>query len=186
MIHIISKYASEIPVYFVNTGYHFAETIAFRDKIATDFNLHLRIVKSPIEKIQQRDAEGKLMFVCDPDYCCYLNKILPLEPVLHEHDVWINGIRRDQTEFRKSLKRIEKGAFETQRYHPMLEWDSEMIRIYRQVFQLPGHPLEEDGYVSIGCMPCSSPAITTEDERDGRWKGLQKTECGIHTELIKK
>jgi phosphoadenosine phosphosulfate reductase len=161
MIHIISKYASEIPVYFVNTGYHFAETIAFRDKIATDFNLHLRIVKSPIEKIQQRDAEGKLMFVCDPDYCCYLNKILPLEPVLHEHDVWINGIRRDQT-------------------------DSEMIRIYRQVFQLPGHPLEEDGYVSIGCMPCSSPAITTEDERDGRWKGLQKTECGIHTELIKK
>ncbi|MDH3651425.1 MAG: phosphoadenylyl-sulfate reductase, partial [Saprospiraceae bacterium] len=176
----------DIPIYFVNTGFHFPETFQFRDEIAAQLKLSVISVSSPIDKIQQRAQDGSFIFMKDPDHCCHMNKVLPLEPILQNHDIWINGIRKDQTDFRESLRHEEKAPFNTLRFHPMLNWTSQMIWAYRQHFNLPAHPLEEKGYFSIGCMPCSRSFVDSPAERSGRWHGLKKTECGIHTELTQK
>jgi phosphoadenosine phosphosulfate reductase len=95
-LHILSRIDKSIPIYFLNTGYHFPETMAFRDEIAAALGVEIRDLSSPIPKIAQRDSENILMFASNPDNCCYLNKTLPMETVLAEFDVWISGVRKDQ------------------------------------------------------------------------------------------
>ncbi len=185
MLHIISRIDNDIPVYFLETGFHFPETREYRDQIARMLDLNLINLESPVPKIAQRDHEGMFLFASDPDRCCYLNKVLPLEPILKDHDVWISGVRRDQTAFRKELSEEAPGAFDTLRYHPMLEWTSKMIWDYRKEYDLPAHPLEEKGFLSIGCVPCTRK-FDAESERGGRWAGMTKEECGIHTEFTSK
>lgn len=183
MLHVLRRIAPEVPVYFLDTGFHFAETLAYRDRIATWLGIRVHNVRSPITKIQQRDAQGQFWFATDPDYCCYLNKTLPLEPVLAEFDVWISGVRRDQSDTRQAFAHEAPGPFDTIRFHPMLDWDKQMIWQYVLDFDIPRHPLEERGYDSVGCEPCTRLALPGDD-RSGRWFGLRKTECGLHTELI--
>lgn len=185
MLHILSLWDASIPVYFLETGFHFPETRRYRDEIAQRLNLNLVNLESPVPKIAQRDLSGNFLYTSDPDRCCYLNKVLPLEPVLKEHDVWISGVRSDQTQFRKGLMEEQEGTFDTLRYHPMLDWDARMIWDYRKHYNLPEHPLEATGYLSIGCVPCTRKFADTVDERATRWQGMTKEECGIHTEFIK-
>ncbi len=127
-----------------------------------------------------------MLFASDPDYCCYLNKVAPLEPILAEHDVWINGVRADQGEVRKNFQIEEKSKFGVIRFHPMLDWTGKIIYQYLSEHQLPRHPLEDKGYLSIGCEPCTRKLDFETDSRGGRWYGLKKTECGLNTELISK
>ena len=185
LLHIISRFAPEIPVYFLNTGFHFPETMAFRHTIADLMGLRIIDVESPVSKSGQRDEQGKFFFVHNPDHCCYLNKVLPMEPVIAQHDVWISGVRRDQTKFRASLQEEEVLGEGKLRYHPMLDWTSKMIWEYRQAHQLPEHPLEAKGYLSIGCMPCTRSIEESQQNRQGRWAGMSKEECGIQTEFVK-
>ncbi len=185
LLHIISRFDKEIPVYFLNTGFHFPETIAFRYEIEDRFELKILDAISPVSKSGQRDSSGKFFFVQNPDHCCYLNKVLPMEPVLQQHDIWINGVRRDQTKFRSQLQEEEQLADGKMRYHPMLDWTSKMIWEYRKAFNLPEHPLEAQGYLSIGCMPCTRSVVESSEGRGGRWAGSSKDECGIQTEFIK-
>src|SRR5687768_12899778 len=185
LLHIISRFDKDIPVYFLNTGFHFPETIAFRHQIEELLGLRIIDAISPVSKSSQRDENGKFFFVNNPDHCCYLNKVLPLEPVIEQHDVWINGVRRDQTKFRSQLNEEEVMAGGKIRYHPMLEWTSKMIWEYRKEFNLPQHPLEEKGYLSIGCLPCTR-SIDESNVRGGRWAGMSKEECGIQTEFVGK
>ena len=185
LLHIISRFQPDTPVYFLNTGFHFPETISFRYEIGDLFGLTIIDAVSPVSKAGQRDANGKFFFVNNPDHCCYLNKVLPLEPMIQSHDIWINGVRRDQTKFRSELNEeepMEGGKF---RYHPMLDWTSKLIWEYRQQFQLPEHPLESQGYLSIGCMPCTRSFVEGGDNRQARWAGTSKDECGIQTEFVK-
>jgi phosphoadenosine phosphosulfate reductase len=105
LLHILSQIDRTIPVYFLNTGYHFPETIIFRDEVVESLQLNLVDLKPDTPKIMQLDAQGKLLFTSDPDHCCYLNKTQPLEQVLLHHDVWINGIRAEQSSFRSSLQK---------------------------------------------------------------------------------
>jgi phosphoadenosine phosphosulfate reductase len=108
-----------------------------------------------------------------------------MEPLMTKHDVWINGIRADQNANRKNMKKEQKtpqGAF---RYHPMLNWTNKMIFEYIKEYNLPKHPLEAKGYLSIGCEPCTK-RYNAGDERDSRWFGMKKTECGLHTDLVEK
>lgn len=186
MLHIVSTFDNAIPVYFLETGFHFPETRRYRDDVAKLLDLNLVNLESPVPKIAQRDPSGKFLYTSDPDRCCYLNKVLPLEPVLKEHDVWISGVRADQTQFRQGLQVEEEGTFDTMRYHPMLDWNAKMIWEYRQHYGLPEHPLEAQGYLSIGCVPCTRKFLDTPDSRTGRWLGMTKEECGIHTEFVKK
>ena len=185
LLHIISRFQKDTPVYFLNTGFHFPETMAFRHEIADLMGLNIIDVVSPVSKSGQRDEQGKFFFVNNPDHCCYLNKVLPMEPVLAQHDVWINGVRRDQTKFRATLMEEEPLADGKLRYHPMLDWTSKMIWEYRKEYNLPEHPLEAQGYLSIGCMPCTRSFDQTQEARAGRWAGMSKEECGIQTEFVK-
>lgn len=185
LLHIISRINPNIPVYFINTGFLFPETILYRDLIAKSFNLNVINASSSVPKSQQKDSDGNLFFASDPDYCCYLNKIQPLDPVLAQYDIWINGVRADQTAVRKAMKVEEKSKFNTVRFHPMLDWTKQAIYKYIREYQLPRHPLDEQSYLSIGCEPCTRKMIPG-DERSSRWFGLNKTECGLNTDLVKK
>jgi phosphoadenosine phosphosulfate reductase len=184
LLHVLSRIDNSIPVYFINTGYHFPETLKFRDQVADEFDLNVIDLKPDVPKFMQRDNEGKLLFTSDPDHCCYLNKTQPMDGVLRSHDVWINGVRADQSSVRASMKEIQPSLHNTIRYHPMLNWNSKMIWEYRKEFKLPTHPLEAKGYFSIGCEPCTRRLSTAMQEREARWFGLKKVECGLHTELV--
>lgn len=188
LLKIISDFDRTIPIYFLDTGYHFSETLQFRDEVTELLGLNLKIISSPIAKISQRSADGQLMFAKSPDFCCYMNKTLPMEKVLVENDVWISGLRADQNSFRKNLSIEAPGPHKTTKFHAMLHWTSDMIDQYIEAYQLPAHPLEQEGYVSIGCLPCTQKQAVFggADERSGRWAGMKKTECGLHTELVEK
>ncbi len=184
LLHIISRIDKTIPVYFINTGFHFPETLSFKDEIAQLFELDVRNLVSEIPKSEQLDSSGRLLFTSDPDHCCYLNKIQPVEAVLAEYDVWINGVRADQSETRKNFKPEESTAFRAIRFHPMLGWNAKTIHYYLKEHNIPRHPLEQKGYQSIGCEPCTRKWDLNDDSRQARWYGLKKTECGLHTQLI--
>lgn len=186
MLHILSKIDNTIPVYFINTGFHFPETVAFKDKIALQFGLNVIDLKSELPKFMQRDPLGNLLFTSDPDHCCFLNKTQPMDGILRSHDVWINGVRADQSAVRKAMKVEQPAPHSTVRFHPMLDWNAKMIFDYQKANDLPKHPLEEKGYVSIGCEPCTRRIDPAMQEREARWYGLKKVECGLHTELVTK
>ncbi|GAB4462310.1 MAG: phosphoadenylyl-sulfate reductase [Bacteroidales bacterium] len=184
LLHIISRIDKSIPIYFINTGYLFPETILYRDKLIEKLSLNVIDLKPQVPKILQRDAKGNLLFTSDPDYCCYLNKIQPLDAVLAEHDVWINGVRADQSKVRAELYEEDFAPHNVIRFHPMLDWTKQIVYQYIREYNLPHHPLDEKGYVSIGCEPCTAKISLEEDERAGRWKGLKKNECGLNTDLV--
>jgi phosphoadenosine phosphosulfate reductase len=186
MLHILSRIDKTIPVYFINTGYHFPETVQFKDKVSELFGLKALDLKSGVPKHMQRDAEGRLLFASDPDHCCFVNKTQPMDSILSTHDVWINGVRADQSAVRASMKVEQPAPYNTIRFHPMLNWTSRMIWQYQKEYNLPTHPLEVKGYVSIGCEPCTRRLDAGMQEREARWYGLKKVECGLHTELISK
>lgn len=185
MLHILSQVDASIPVYFINTGYLFPETISFRDQVADQLGLTIIDLKPNTPKYLQRETNGKLMFTTDPDHCCYLNKTQPMEAVLASHDVWINGVRGDQSAIRKSMKIEQPAPFDSIRFHPMLDWDKRKIFAYIKEHNLPKHPLDTQGYLSIGCEPCTRKMDLEMQEREARWFGLNKVECGLHTDLIK-
>jgi len=185
MLHIISKIDNSIPIYFINTGFLFPETILYKDKIGKLFNLTIKDTNPLVPKNLQKDMAGNLFFTSDPDYCCYLNKIQPLEPVLYEHDIWINGVRADQTETRSKMQIEQNAKNNVTRFHPMLDWTKQKIYKYIKENNLPHNPLDEKGYVSIGCEPCTRKISINDDERTSRWFGLNKTECGLNTDLVK-
>lgn len=186
LLHIISRIDKTIPVYFLNTGYLFPETISFAERLSLDLDLRIIGLRPLVPKAHQFDDDGHLFFASDPEYCCYLNKVQPLEPVLMQHDIWINGIRADQNANRAEMQEEEPAPHGTTRYHPMLRWDARSIHYYAREHDLPSHPLEAQGYLSIGCEPCTTKFLDEGNERNARWFGLNKTECGLHTDLVEK
>lgn len=184
LLHMLSRIDPTIPVYFVNTGYHFPETLAFVEQIANQFGMHVVNLKPLVPKNHQRDAEGNLLFTSDPDFCCYLNKTQPMDLVLKEYDIWINGVRADQSAARSAMKLEQPAPHGVIRFHPMLDWNAKMIYAYLREYQLPRHTLESQGYLSIGCEPCTKKIDPDMQEREARWYGLNKTECGLNTDLV--
>ena len=186
LLHIISRIDNTIPVFFLNTGYHFPETIEFKEKITKEFDLNTLDIRSETPKYLQKGMDGKMLFTSDPDYCCFLNKIQPLETILKLNDIWINGIRADQSVNRSTMAIEQEAPHGVVRFHPMLDWTSKVIYDYRKRYDLPSHPLESQGYLSIGCEPCTRRLDPEMQEREARWYGLNKSECGLHTDLVKR
>ena len=186
MLHLISKIDNSIPVYFINTGYLFPETMSFRDEVADRFGLTVIDIKSGTPRLMQRDASGRFLVTAGPDYCCYLNKTHPMETILASYDIWINGVRADQSAVRKAMKVEQPAPFDTMRFHPMLDWTNRDIFKYIRENDLPRHPLDANGYLSIGCEPCTRKVDPEMSEREARWYGLNKVECGLHTDLVQK
>lgn len=185
LLHLISTVAPKVDVLFLNTGYHFPETLEFRDQICNQLGVEPILVESFISKNFQRGQSGLLPFAEDPDRCCFLNKTQPMKEAMTGYDIWISGIRRDQNANRREMPELITTPDGKLRYHPILEWNSKMIHEYRKAFDLPTHPLEAKGYLSIGCEPCTQK-FDLENNRDGRWQGMKKSECGLHTDLVSK
>lgn len=183
LLHIISKLDIDVSIYFINTGFHFPETIAFKNEIARKLSINVQDIVSDIPKIQQRNNENEFFYTTDPDYCCFINKTSVLEPYLRQYDIWISGVRAGQSLVRKAMKTEQAAPHGCLRFHPILDWSAKDIYEYRVKHNLPEHPLDKKGYQSIGCAPCTMK-IDVSDERMNRWFGLNKTECGLHTELI--
>ncbi|MGF1638841.1 MAG: phosphoadenylyl-sulfate reductase, partial [Cyclobacteriaceae bacterium] len=181
LLHMLSRIDRDIPVYFLNTGYHFPETISYRDQIVGLLGIKMVDLHPDTPKIMQRGMDGKLLFTSDPDYCCHLNKTLPMEKVMIDFDVWINGVRGDQSATRKSMDVEMPAPHGVTRFHPILDWTPKMIHAYRKEYKLPEHPLDSKGYMSIGCEPCTRRFDPDMVERESRWFGMNKTECGLHT-----
>ena len=180
LLHLISGIDSEIPVYFINTGYHFPETLEFRDELVQRCSIRLVELRSDIPKCSQMSRTGRLLFVERPNYCCYLNKVLPMIPIKSKYDVWISGLRSGQSSHRASLKKVSTDENGKIKYLPILDWSQDMVDAYVEQHELPQHPLHAQGYVSVGCEPCTRPVIGSGlDSRSGRWEGLAKTECGL-------
>jgi phosphoadenosine phosphosulfate reductase len=186
LVHMLSRIDNTIPVYFINTGYHFPETVKFRDYITELFGINTIDLKSDVPKFMQRDYEGKLLFTSDPDHCCYLNKTQPMDAILLAKDIWINGVRADQSSVRAAMKVEQPAKHGCLRFHPMLDWNPKMIWEYQKEYKLPKHPLEDKGYLSIGCEPCTRKLDPDMQEREARWFGMNKVECGLNTDLVSK
>lgn len=186
MLHILSRIDPTIPVYFLNTGYLFPQTIVYKDLVAGLYGLNVTDLKSATPRSMQRDASGRLLFTSDTDFCCHINKVQPMEPLLMKFGVWINGIRAEQNANRGQMKVEQPTPQGAMRYHPMLAWTNKMVWDYVRDHDIPRHPLDREGYQSIGCEPCTRKFDTGHfaDERMARWFGLNKTECGLHTELV--
>jgi phosphoadenosine phosphosulfate reductase len=186
LLHILSRIDRSIPIIFLNTGYHFPETMEFRDTICEMLGMRYIDLKPDTPKVRQMGYDGKLLFTSDPDYCCYLNKTQPMERILQTYDVWINGVRAEQSAVRQAMKVEQPAPHGVIRFHPVLDWSARDVFQYRKKYNLPEHPLEAKGYFSVGCEPCTRKLDLEMQEREARWFGMKKTECGLHTDLVSK
>lgn len=179
LLHLLGRICPNVPVIFLDTGFHFPETVEFKEKISHDLGINVKDVSCLIGRDRFAEKYGDL-WQNDPGMCCYLNKVEPLERVLDSCEAWIAGIRRDQTKFRQNTSVLSRDRGGRIKICPMLDWTAEMVSNYTRKFNLPSHPLLEVGYRSIGCKPCTKPVVSGNDERSGRWQGQEKTECGLH------
>lgn len=180
LLHMLSLTVPDIPILFIDTGFHFKETLRFRDRLAAKFNLNLEIVKPDWDTDDFLKNYGDL-YRTQPDTCCFLNKTEPLQQALNGKKAWISGIRRDQTASRTKSPIISHHPFRSlYKINPMAKWSHQEINDYIKKHNLPSHPLGNYGFLSIGCYPCTTPVQNGEDPRAGRWRGFAKNECGIH------
>ncbi len=180
LLHMVSNIAPKLKILFIDTGFHFEETLAFRDQLVSRFNLNLEIIKPQVIGENFLQKYGPL-YTQSPDTCCFLNKVAPIQNVLKNYSAWISGIRREQTLNRLNSPIVEQHPFlPLYKINPMAMWTLSDIDNYIIDNNLPRHPLWDKGFRSIGCEPCTVPVGSSGSERDGRWPGLSKTECGIH------
>lgn len=181
VISLASAVKPGVPVIFLDTGYHFPETLGTRDAIAATYDIRLVTVR-PDLSVAEQDAEyGKDLFARDPDLCCQLRKVVPLDRALEGYDAWVSGIRRDESPARASTPVVAWDARRNKvRIHPIARWTQRMVDDYIERHHILVNPLVADGYPSIGCRPCTVRA-RAGDPRSGRWVGFAKTECGIHS-----
>lgn len=182
LLHLAGRIMPDIPVMFLETGKHFPETLTYRDTLIEKIGLTQVIDLTPDpELIAARDATG-LRWSYDPDGCCEIRKVLPLKAALERFDAQITGRKAFQSATRAALPRFEVEAGRL-KFNPLADWTKPQIDAYMEEHGLPAHPLVAEGYPSIGCAPCTSMVKPGEDPRAGRWRGWDKTECGIHTPL---
>ena len=180
LLHMIAQIDPTTPVVFLNTGKLFGETLRYRDRLQDELGLvDVRSIgPHPADRAAQ-DPNGEL-WAKSTDACCNFRKVIPLKRALEGFSAQITGRKRFQTNARSQMESVEffEGRF---RFNPLTDWTLADIEAYMAEHNLPAHPLVEDGYPSIGCMPCTRRVLSGEGYRDGRWSGLDKDECGIHT-----
>ncbi len=179
LLHLAAGIDRALPVLFLETGKHFPETLAYRDRLIQQLGLTNVLNLEPLATdLAKEDPEGYL-HLADPDRCCELRKVRPLAEALAPFAAWISGRKRYQATTREALPAIEADADHV-KINPIAHWGPEEIARYVAAYDLPAHPLVSQGYPSIGCAPCTEPVGAGEDARAGRWRGKAKVECGIH------
>jgi phosphoadenosine phosphosulfate reductase len=184
LLHLMSQVRTDIPVIFLDTGYHFPETITYRDQLIEQFGLTLRIIQSALTREDFERQYGNALYRRDPNLCCYINKVEPMQRALKDLSAWITGIRRDQTANRAAALPVEQMPDGRIKVNPLVNWTRQDLWSYIHQYDLPSHPLFSQGYLSVGCAPCTSAVTEGGDERSGRWAGTGKTECGLHTNAL--
>jgi phosphoadenosine phosphosulfate reductase len=182
LLHLTRELRPDIPVLFLDTGYHFAETYAYRDRIAADWKLNL-INLLPARTVAEQEAEHGQLHQTAPDRCCGLRKVEPLFAAVANYKVWLTGLRREQARSRAALEEVADFALPSgvvvRKLSPFADWTARDVWQACAHYGIPLLPLYELGYSSIGCEPCTSIPTDPDDPRSGRWAG-RKVECGIH------
>lgn len=181
LVHIASKEIPGVDVLFLDTGYHFAETLAMRDSVIEQNKVQVRTMLPLLSIQEQADKFGTDLFARDPDSCCAIRKVEPLERGLQPYSAWVTGMRRVDAPTRTDIEII---GWDTRRnkvkLNPLATWSDHDLELYVAENDVAQHPLRKSGYTSIGCAPCTRPVAAGEDARAGRWSGTDKTECGLH------
>lgn len=182
LLHMAAEIDPALEVVFIDTLRLFGETLRYRDTLIARLGLtNVRTVRPKEAAVSVADPKS-LLFARNPDQCCFIRKVEPLQRALEGHDAWISGRKRFQSSGRAELPLFE-AADGRVKVNPLAHWTRERIEAYFEDHDLPRHPLEKEGYLSIGCMPCTDRVGAGEDARDGRWRGRDKDECGIHVAL---
>ncbi|MBB6145626.1 phosphoadenosine phosphosulfate reductase [Silvibacterium bohemicum] len=182
VLHLVRQIAPEIPVLFLDTGYHFRETYEYRDRIAAEWRLNLKNIL-PVKTVAEQEAEFGILNRTAPDRCCALRKVGPLFAALEPYALWFTGLRRQQAKTRANLQAAESFTLPTGKdllkLSPLADWHTRDVWQYAERHAIPLLSLYDRGYSSIGCEPCTSLPLSSDDPRSGRWGG-NKVECGIH------
>jgi phosphoadenosine phosphosulfate reductase len=180
LLHLAAQVNKDVPVVFLETGKHFAQTLGYRRNLARDLGLtRVEDIRPDKDEVEKADPEGDL-WRRDTDACCELRKVRPLDNALSRYDAWITGRKQFHGGARLALPAFEHTG-RHYKVNPLVRWAPEDIDAYFKHHDLPRHPLVEQGFPSIGCWPCTHPVAEGQDARAGRWRGQAKTECGIHT-----
>ena len=184
VLHLVRQIEPRVPVIFLETGYHFPETIEYRDQMAKEWNLNLVNVAAELTVAEQESKFGILNQTA-PDRCCGIRKVEPLFRALGQYETWVTGLRRQQSKSRANLQVEEPftlpGGHTLAKLSPLAEWTTRDVWHYAGAHGIPLLPLYDQGYTSIGCAPCTSLPFDANDPRSGRWSG-RKLECGIHVQ----
>jgi phosphoadenosine phosphosulfate reductase len=186
LLHMVSQAAPDLRIFFLDTGFHFWETQIFRERIQMEWGLNVVDLYRDSRWDVFCRRFGRDLPVQDPNLCCYIHKVQPMQQALQGVQAWVTGIRRDQTSVRAQAHILELQPDGLLKVNPLLNWNRQDIQDYIDAHNLPAHPLLERGYRSVGCQPCTKPVNADEDDRAGRWVGKGKTECGLHTALFNK
>lgn len=192
LLSLVSGIDPGLPILFLETGYHFPETLQYKETLTKLFGLTnvMDLTADPRRKAEVVKQYEGVPYEKNPDLCCQINKVEPLDSALKDFDAWMSGIRRQQTDFRKSIRIVEEyereGTAEGPPLHiykisPLANLTSREAWWHLKEHNIPKHPLYDKGFLSVGCWPCTRPVQPGDDERSGRWAGKPKTECGIHT-----
>jgi phosphoadenosine phosphosulfate reductase len=184
LLHLVLLSRPDVPVLFLDTEYHFAETYAYRDRIAAEWKLNLHNLRAEKTRAEQESAFG-ILYETAPDRCCGLRKVEPLFDAVANYRVWLTGLRREQARSRATLEEAADftlpGGATVRKLSPFADWATRDVWELCQHFEIPLLPLYQQGFTSIGCEPCTSIPTDPNDPRSGRWAG-KKVECGIHIE----
>ena len=181
MLHLIAEVAPEAPVIFIDTGFHFEETLAYRDELVRHLGLlNARTVGlDPLS--EKRSDPARRLHLEDPDACCQLRKVKVLNHALRDFGGWIAGQKRYQSHERSTIDRVEwDSARGKWKFNPLADWNTTDLLSYQTQHKMPAHPLASAGYLSVGCSPCTTPVVAGEEPRAGRWRQHEKLECGLH------
>lgn len=180
-ISLASNVRPDVPVIFLDTGYHFAETLGTRDAVESVYDIHLLNVMPEHTVAQQDELMGKDLFARDPNECCRQRKVVPLRKALRGYAAWVTGLRRVESPTRANAPLISYDeAFGLVKVNPIATWTDDDVDDYIEQNRVLVNPLVDEGYPSIGCAPCTVKPAEGEDPRSGRWRGRNKTECGLH------
>jgi phosphoadenosine phosphosulfate reductase len=192
MMHLAKLNHFEFPVFTLDTGLLFPETLALKKRLEEFYGFPIEGLEPDLTVEQQNEAQGPELWNRNPDLCCTIRKVLPLQGKLADIDCWITGLRREQSDTRNGIGIVEIYIFdettkrEIVKLNPMASWSREQVWNYIHGHKIPYNPLHDQGYRSIGCFPCTKATANGDGERAGRWTGFNKVECGIHTFMSKK
>jgi phosphoadenosine phosphosulfate reductase len=182
LTRLVREQLPEVPVLFLDTGYHFAETYEYRDRMAKEWGLNL-VNLMPRQTVAEQESQFGILYQSAPDKCCGFRKVEPLFRAVAEYDIWFTGLRREQSPTRANLQPVDHfklpAGKELRKVSPLAMWTHRDVWEYMKAHDIPMLPLYERGYTSIGCEPCTTPPASEADLRSGRWGG-KKLECGIH------